>query len=222
MTEIDTTQDRRCRGRPQVRPDEETRRIIYEAARQEFAGSGYAATSMEAVARRAGVSTKTLYRLLPNKAALFEGMVSDRLDRFLANVNLRVVDHVGIEEALYAALVACAEILLDEEVVGLQRMVLQEACKSSDIAGVFYRNGVQGIAAALADFLRVQKKRGLIELDDVDEAAGMLIGMLASAPQRAAIFGGLPLPSRSQIEARVRTCAALFLRGCQANRGGGR
>jgi AcrR family transcriptional regulator len=222
MAQIDTTQDRRCRGRPQVRPDEETRQIIYEAARHEFAGSGYAATSMEAVARRAGVSTKTLYRLVPNKASLFEGMVSDRLDRFLANVNLRAIDHVRIEEALYAALMACAELVLDEEVIALQRMVLQEGCKSSDIAGMFYRNGVQRTTAALADWLRMQKKRGLIELDDVDEAAGMLIGMVTSAPQRAAIFGGLPLPSRSQLKARVRTCARIFLRGCQARRGSGR
>ena len=83
MAEIDITQDRRCRGRPQVRPDDETRRIIYEAARHEFAGGGYAATSIETVARRAGVSTKTLYRLIPNKAALFEGMVSDRIDRLV-------------------------------------------------------------------------------------------------------------------------------------------
>jgi AcrR family transcriptional regulator len=45
----------------------------------------FAATSTETVARRAGVSTKTLYRLVPNKAALFEGMVSDRLDRFLSD-----------------------------------------------------------------------------------------------------------------------------------------
>jgi AcrR family transcriptional regulator len=41
------------------------------------------------VARRAGVSTKTLYRLIPNKAALFEGMVSDHLDRLLSQVNLK-------------------------------------------------------------------------------------------------------------------------------------
>jgi AcrR family transcriptional regulator len=214
MAEIDTTADRRCRGRPQVRPDDETRVIIYEAARHEFAGSGYAATSMEAVARRAGVSTKTLYRLIPNKASLFEGMVSDRLDRFLSNVDLHAIDHASIEEALYAALLACAELALDKEVVALQRMVLQEACKSSDIAGVFYQNGIQRNVAALADWLRVQKKRGLIELDDIDEAAGILLGMVVSAPQRAAIFGGLPLPSRPQIEARVRTCAQLFLRGC--------
>src|ERR1700743_3671873 len=70
---------RRGRGRPQARCDEETRAVIFDAARSEFAVRGYAATNMESVARRAGVSTKTLYRLIPNKAALFEGMVSDRL-----------------------------------------------------------------------------------------------------------------------------------------------
>ncbi len=62
--------------------------MIYEAARREFADKGYAATSIEAVAREAGVSTKTLYRLIPNKAALFEGTVKDRLERFLSDVNL--------------------------------------------------------------------------------------------------------------------------------------
>ena len=87
---------------------------------------------METVARRAGVSTKTLYRLVPNKASLFEGMVSDRLDRFLSDVNLRAVDHDDIEQALYAALMACADLSLDEEVVALQRMVLQEAGKASE------------------------------------------------------------------------------------------
>src|SRR6202790_4239880 len=125
MAQIKTTEDRRCRGRPQVRPDHETRQIIYEAARHEFAGNGYAATCMEAVARRAGVSTKTLYRLIPNKAALFEGMVSDRLNRFISEVNLRAADHTDIEQALAAALIACAELGLDQEVFGLQRMLLQ-------------------------------------------------------------------------------------------------
>jgi AcrR family transcriptional regulator len=218
MAEIEPLEDRRCRGRPQVRPDDETRAVIYEAARHAFAASGYAATSMEAVARQAGVSTKTLYRLIPNKASLFEGMVSDRLDRFVSTVNLHAVDHADIEQALYAALMACADLTLDEEVIALQRMMLQEAGKFSDIAGTFYRNAIQRTAAALADWLRLQQKRGLIELDNVEEAAGMLLGMVASAPRRAAIFGGVALPSRSQIEARVRSCAKLFLRGCQAGR----
>ena len=64
----------------------------------------------------------------------------------------------------------------------------------------------------------MQVKRGLIDVDDTEEAAGILIGMLAGAPQRAAIFGGVPLPSRAQIKSRVRKCVALFLHGCEPKR----
>ena len=218
MAEAESSTDRRCRGRPQLRPDDETRQIIYEAARHEFAANGFTATSTETVARRAGVSTKTLYRLISNKEALFEAMVSDRLDRFFRDVNLRAADHDDIEKSLNAALMVCADLLLDPEVVALQRIVLQERGKFSDLAATFYTNGIARTGAALAKWLWAQVKRGLIELDDVDEAAGMLIGMVASAPQRAAIYGGLPLPSRRQIEKRVQTCAALFLRGCGVKR----
>ncbi len=80
------SEQKRGRGRPQQRCDEETRTIILEAARAEFAQSGYAATSMESVARRAGVSTKTLYRLMPNKAVLFETMVTERTGVFVSTV----------------------------------------------------------------------------------------------------------------------------------------
>lgn len=211
----DQSEDRRCRGRPQLRPDDETRQIVYEAARHQFAESGYAATSMETVARSAGISTKTLYRLVPNKATLFEGMVTDRLDRFLSEVNLRAIDCAEIDEALYAALLACASLSLDPEVIALQRMILQETGKA-DLARTLYQNGMARNAAALADWLRRQQKRGLIACEDTDEAAGFLLGMVAFVPQRAAVFGGLPLPSKQQIEARVRHCVALFLRGCQA------
>src|ERR1700730_13550893 len=110
MAEAESSTDRRCRGRPQLRSDEETRQIIYEAARHEFAANGFAATSTETVARRAGVSTKTLYRLIPNKEALFEAMVSDRLDRFLQAVNLRAADHDDIEKALNVGLMACPDL----------------------------------------------------------------------------------------------------------------
>ena len=69
-----------------------------------------------------------------------------------------------------------------------------------------------------SNWLRLQVNRGLIDLDDVEEAAGILIGMLAGAPQRAAIFGGVPLPSRGHVKARVRKCVTMFLHGCEAKR----
>jgi AcrR family transcriptional regulator len=154
---------------------------------------------------------------VPNKAALFEGMVSDRLDRFLSDLSLQVAEDADIETGLNAALMACADLTLDPEVVALQRIILQDTGQFSDLAATFYTKGIARTAAALSNWLRVQVRRGRIDLDNVEEAAGMLIGMVASAPQRAAIYGGVKLPTRAQIRARVKRCVALFLRGCEAN-----
>src|SRR5437899_1960076 len=162
MAEAKSSTDRRCRGRPQLRPDDETRQIIYEAARHEFAANGYAATSTETLARRAGVSTKTLYRLMPNKAALFEAMVSDRQARFLSDFKLRVAEDADIETGLNAALMAYADLALDPDVVALQRIILQETGQFPELAVAFYDNGLVRTAAALSNWLRLQVGRGLI------------------------------------------------------------
>jgi AcrR family transcriptional regulator len=220
MAEMSTAkqEERRSRGRPQVRPDDETRQMIFDAARHQFAESGYAATSMEAVARQAGVSTKTLYRLIPAKAALFENMVSDRMDRFISTVNLRSCEDANIETALQAALLTCAELILDPEVVALYRMMLAEGDTFPAIPETFYRKAMQRTVAALAEWLRARQKRGLITLDDVDQAAGMLLGMMVFEPQRAALYGHQPLPDHTTMLERAGACAKLFLRGCRSDR----
>src|SRR6516165_6857392 len=120
----EAAEPQRSRGRPQQRSDEETRTLILQVARAEFAVTGYAATAMESVARRAGVSTRTLYRLIPNKAALFEAMVTDRIEQFASGVRLHACDGKDVETALQEALLACAELPLNGDLIALQRMVL--------------------------------------------------------------------------------------------------
>jgi len=205
----------RGRGRPRLRSDEETRAIIFEAARAEFAHSGYAATSMESVARRAGVSTRTLYRLVPNKAALFEAMITERIDRFVSIVNLRGCRSDDVEAALTEALVICGDLLLDGEVIAMQRVILGDNDKFPEIAETFYHKAIRRTEDALADWLRRQQKRGLIALDDAQAASGMLLGMLAFQPQRAVMFGHKEPPSKQEVELRAKACAALFMRGCR-------
>jgi AcrR family transcriptional regulator len=209
---------RRGRGRPQLRSDEETRALILEAARAEFAHSGYAATSMENVARRAGVSTKTLYRLLPKKAALFEAMVTDRIDRFVSVVKLRSCEGGDVEAALTEALLICAELMLDGDVISLQRVILADSDKFPDVAETFYRRAITRSQETLANWLRTEHGRGTIEMDDADEAAGMLLGMLAFQPHRAVMFGHRPPPTREEREQRAKACARLFLQGCRTER----
>jgi AcrR family transcriptional regulator len=196
-----------------LRSDNETRTIIFDAARHEFAVSGFAATNMDSVARRAGISTKTLYRLIPNKAALFEAMVTDRLDQFVSTVRLRGCEGRDVESALQEALLACADLLLNGDVIALQRMLLAESDKFPEIAQTFYVKAMRRTVATLANWLRAAKEKGLIAVEDPEIAAGMLLGMLAFEPQRAVMFGQKALPGRQELRQRVEVCVSLFLNG---------
>jgi AcrR family transcriptional regulator len=207
---------RRSRGRPQLRPDEETRVVILNAARAEFVVTGFAAASMENVARRAGVSSKTLYRFFPNKAALFEGMITNRLERFVSVVQLSACDDDDVETALSKALFACGEFLLSTEVMALQRMIVAESDRFPELAETFYKKAMQRTVATLAAWLKKQQQCGLRALANADVAAGMLLGMLAFEPQRAVLFGHKAPLTRRAMKGRARICAALFLRGNQA------
>jgi len=104
---------RRPRGRPQIRPDEETQRLVIEAARHEFQTNGYARASMASVAQRAGVSTKTMYRLIPTKADLFCGVVSDRIGRFMLELDSEALEAIALEDALERMLVAYGSLTLE-------------------------------------------------------------------------------------------------------------
>ena len=208
------TEVRRGRGRPQARCDEETRAIIFEAARHEFAASGYAATCIDGVARRAGISTRTLYRLIPNKAALFEAMITARIDTFASVVRLRACDGSDIERALREALIACGELILAGDVISLQRVIIGDSEKFPEIAETFYHKAIRRTEHTLASWLQTQNERGLIKIEDADAAAGMLLGMLVFQPQRAVLFGHAPTLTREELERRAQSVAALFLRGC--------
>ena len=171
--------------------------------------TAYAATSMETVARRAGVSTKTLYRLIPNKAALFEDMVRTGSTGSCADVNLqrRSTCATSRRRSMRADGLRGTR-RSTRRSIAIQRMVLQEA---GTVFRISRRRSTKRRCSARsrrsADWLRMQQRRGLIELDDLDEAAGMLLGMVVSAPQRAAMFGGVPLPSRRADRARGRAAA---------------
>ena len=207
-------EERRGRGRPQSRPDEETRTVIIDAARDEFATSGYAATSMESVARVAGVSTKTLYRLIPNKAALFEAIIGNGIDRFVSRIRLKGCENGDIECALRDALIACGELILDGAVIGLLRMVIGESDKFPEIADTFYNKAIKRTESTLTNWLKAQAENGLIAIDNPTEAAGMLLGMLAFQPQRAVMLGHAPPPTPEALARRAGVVAKLFLQGC--------
>jgi len=111
--------------------------------------------------------------------------------------------------------VLCAELMLDGEVIALQRLIIADSDKFPEIAETFFHRAITRTQDALANWLRAQQARGTIRLDDADTASGMLLGMLAFQPQRSVMFGHRPAPTKDERAQRARTCASLFLQGCR-------
>jgi AcrR family transcriptional regulator len=212
---------RRSRGRPQLRPDEETRQLVIEAARQEFLANGYAGTSMVGVAQRAGVSTKTMYRLIPTKADLFCSVVSDRISRFMLDIDAAALDTLPVEDALERLLVAYGTLTLNGETIAIYRLVLGESDRFPEISATFYEVAIRRTREAMTRWLKRLCDRGLIALEDASAATGMLRGMMIMEPQRAAMLGERAAPDAAEIASRAKICARLFLDGCRRQKSAG-
>lgn len=205
----------RGRGRPQVRSDEETLDLIVEAARAEFQANGYAGASMSAVAQGAGVSTKTLYRLVPTKADLFKSVISQRIGRFILQIDGKIVGDLDLEQALEHILVAYGQLTLEKETVGILRLVLGECERFPELGDAFYQMAIKRSGEAMTDWLAEQCRKGTLELDDPKLAAGALRGMMIMEAQRGVMLAQREAPDLEEIERRAKFCAQLFLNGCR-------
>jgi AcrR family transcriptional regulator len=206
---------KRPRGRPQVRSDENTRQVIIEAAAKEFQANGYAATCIGDVAQCAGVSTRTLYRLIPTKAALFRAVVADRIGGFMLALDEHALGALDLSAALERILTEVGMLTLSGETIAINRLVIGECERFPEIATTFHEAAIKRVGDAIAGWLRRQCERGLIKLGDPEAATGVLRGMMIMDPQRAAMLGQRGAPGKGEITERARLCAQLFLNGCR-------
>ena len=202
-------------GRPPVRSDADTLRLILDAASEEFRTIGYAGTAMTAIAGRAGVSTKTLYRLVPTKAALFRQVIHRRIATFVLAMDALEAGADDVAAGLERLLIAYATLTLSSDAIALQRLVLGESSRFPELGQAFYADAVQRTGQLVAEWLERQCRRNLIRLDDPWSAAEMLRGMMILEPQRAAMLGQAKAPDTAQIAKRAKACAQLFLNGCR-------
>jgi AcrR family transcriptional regulator len=118
---------------PSRQTADERRTAVLAAATSEFARSGYAGTSTEAIARRAGISQPYLFRLFGTKKDLFVAtydLVGGRIIHELTSVS----EGLEGEEALKAMGTAYVELMQDPELLQVQLHGFAAAPGDPDIA----------------------------------------------------------------------------------------
>lgn len=216
------SQDEACaarkRGRPAAGTEAQRRHEMLLAASEIFLEQGFGGASMEAVAKKAGISKKTIYGFVPTKEKLFEAVMQDHMEYAdLPHLPEKVADAGGVEAALADYLGRLSAAILGPTAAGLFRVVVAESVRFPEVAQTFYREGGLRHIAELGAWLDARVKQGLVALDDPCMAARILTSFIILEPLRAAAMGLGELPAPAVRDQRARMAAKIFVNGC-ANR----
>src|SRR6266700_5747188 len=182
----------------------ERRGAIIEAAMDEFAAQGFAATRLDDVARRAGVAKGTIYLHCRDKEALFQDLVRSVLSPL-----------VGMLETIAqtdAPLRALAERIVDvfvDEIYSTRRkdvirLIITEGPRFPHLAEFYYREVLSRVIQAMRGLLRHALERGELE----NEAILRFPQLLVAPGLVAIIWSGLfdrfePLDVRALMHAHL-------------------
>ncbi len=123
--------------RKEARPGE-----LLEAALDLFVEKGYAATKVDEVAARAGVSKGTLFLYFPSKEELFKAVVRENISGRFEEWEAELVTFSGTcSEMIEYAFNAWWERIGSTKANGLGKLMMSEANNFPEIA-LFYRNEV--------------------------------------------------------------------------------
>lgn len=153
---------------------------LLDAALALFVEHGYAATRLEDIAARAGVSKGTLYLYFANKEELFKALVSENLlpliERFRAET---AASDAPAALLLRHALRTWWREFGGTRLAGLAKLVVAEAGNFPDVARFFEEEAVRPTHALLADLVRRGIERGEFRPIDVETAVYLWISPLA-------------------------------------------
>jgi len=154
MTDVLEPRPELRRRRKAERPQE-----ILQAAFDEFSRNGYATTTLEAIAERAGVTKGTIYVYFENKEHLFISMVREVTKATLDTVHDMFASHDGSTADLLRAQFSFIyqHIVADRRRREVVRMLIAEASRFPELADRYHEE----ILKPCLDMLRQAIQRGI-------------------------------------------------------------
>ena len=183
----------------------QTRAALVTAGRQLFGSRGFAATSVEDIARTARVTTGALYHHFPTKAAVFEAVFEQVHADLLAASIQAAAGAADAIDLLAAGFGAFLDKVLEPEV---QRIIITDAPAVLGLARFTELDERYAFAATVAA-LEAANDSGVLRVDDPPTLARLLLGALTRAGLLIA-SSAEPLATRDAVAATLRALISGF------------
>ena len=204
----------RARGRPRQLDEQVRRQRLIAAAEHVFVERGYSAARMDGVARRAGMSKKTIYQLFATKQELFAAVIDSRRAELAAMIERESASESSRPNDVLRRLVRkIARFVLAPRQAALYRLAVAESQRAPELANAFHKEGSSKACSPLTEWLALQHERGALCVPDPPAAAKMLFAMALGELQMRALIEELSEPDAATIDSKVDEAVRLFLEG---------
>lgn len=207
---------RRSGGRPTAEAAVLLETAILDQATAAFLADGYAATTIEAIARTCGVAKRTIYARWSGKPALFRAVLERLIVRWMSNAG-DWADGEALETTLKAAADDILAVALTPEAIALNRLVIAESGRFPELPLMLRQAGAGEGTARIAALLDRAVARGDLPPRDTAFAAEQFLNLVLAGPQRRALGLGRPLDP-DQLQLWGDKAVALFLFGVDSLR----
>lgn len=201
--------NRPSRGRPR---DEEKNSAIIDAASVLFLENGFDGTSMDEVAKRAGVSKQTVYSHFSSKEQLFSEAIHITIAKYFPDAALEMVEDHTLESDLYVVAETYARLLLSEKAVAMHRVLVAAAAKGPELAQIFWQAGPAEMNEKLEDFIRTWTEKGELKIDNIEKASGQLITLLKGKLHFMREIGMAAEITEAEIKEQTQDAVSCFLK----------
>jgi AcrR family transcriptional regulator len=203
-------------GRPPRAAALELRERILEAATGLFLTEGYGSTSIEAVARRAGISKRTFYHRFDDKAALFAAVVHRIIEQARPPPGVPLLEGHTLPQILRRLAGLLLRAALDPQAIALHRLVTAESVRFPNLVRAVHEEGwAQQATAMIGDLLARELPDPRLTAELRSFAAEQFLYMVVALPQRRIMGLGVPM-SPGELDAWADDAVNLFLNGCRA------
>jgi len=185
------------------------RERILAAARKIFLDGLPEHATMDAVAQQAGMSKKTIYREFKSQVELLGALLLENVADMGAFPSPHPNDDIELE--LYGMLVRMVTHFTSPRSMALARLLMSEVRRYPELINASKPKGFP--RELLANWLDSPVVRARFAIEDADDAAAMLFGMvMQDSGFRLMVDSNATLPVHV-IEVRARRAVSIFLKG---------
>jgi len=160
-----------------VKLTEIKRKSIIDAAIEEFREYGFLGANITRIAKRADVSSRTLYKHFRNKEALFQAISKIMIERNSAMASANYDPDLPLDRQLVTALERYVDVITEPEAIGLNRMVIAELLRDLDRSRAFFAEFATH-DYPITNLIAQAMDAGVLRKVDPEYATNQLLGLV--------------------------------------------